>query len=333
MSLDTALTALRAAGEETRLRLLRVLRRDELSVGELAAVLGQSQPRISRHLKVLVQAGLVHRFREGSWSFHRLAGQGQLGALLGTMLDRLEAEGDPVLAGDDDRLRTVKAQSLARNLAYFESRADMTDADREAQMAESAVIAALREAHARSAKPWRRVADLGAGTGRILLGLSDLFDHGVGVDVSPAMLRAARGRVAQAGHSHIELRHGDILSWRHEERYDAVIIHQVLHHLSRPQDVLGTAARLLAPQGAVFVVDFAPHEVEALRERHAHRRLGFEDAEVSGFAQSHGLELCEAHPVGSATLEGAELDVRLWCARQVAAEDGQSTRNQAKEAA
>jgi demethylmenaquinone methyltransferase/2-methoxy-6-polyprenyl-1,4-benzoquinol methylase/ArsR family transcriptional regulator len=313
ISLEPALAALNAAGEETRLRLLALLAESELTVSEAVAILGQSQPRVSRHLKLLVEAGLVERRREGAWAFFRLALSGGAGALARNVVDWLDA-GDPLLAGDRARLaevRRARAESAAR---YFAAHAAEWDGIRSLHVPETQVEDAIREAI--GDKPVRRLLDLGAGTGRMLELFAPLADRAIGVDLSSAMLAVARGRLEETGTRNAQLRQGDIYALPIERNScDLAIMHQVLHYLDDPARALREAARVLAPGGRLLIVDFAPHDQEILRERHAHRRLGFAAKEIEELLAQAGLETILRRDLAPAAREGAKLTVSLWLAR------------------
>jgi ubiquinone/menaquinone biosynthesis C-methylase UbiE/DNA-binding transcriptional ArsR family regulator len=311
-----AVDVLRAAGEPTRLRILALLVREELAVLELCRVLGQSQPRVSRHLKLLAEAGLVERFPDGAWVFYRLTSSGPASELVRDVLSRLDAA-DPNLARDVERLAAVEAERSTEAQAYFAANAARWDELRALYIADAQVEAAILRAAGKG--PFRRLVDLGSGTGRMLTLLGPRAEHAVGLDLSQQMLNVARRHVAEAGLPRCELRHGDIFDTRlPDESADLVVVHQVLHYLADPASAVRESARITAPGGKLIIVDFAPHKLEFLREQHQHRRLGFTEAEIGRWLEEAGLPRVHATDLPPARGEG--LTVRIWCAERAPSE-------------
>ncbi len=310
---EVLLAGLRAAGEETRLRILALLSEGELSVSDLTDILGQSQPRISRHLKLLAEAGLVRRSREGAWAFFRLDETGTGGAFAATLAAWLDPA-DPVLAADRERLAAVRSSRAEAAQGYFASVA--RDWDRLRQLhapdeaVEAAVEAAVGEGH-RAA-----LLDLGTGTGRMLERLAPRFGRAVGVDANHAMLAVARANLEKAGLSRVELRQGDIYALPFARgSFDLVIIHQVLHFLDDPGRAVREAAAMLKPGGQLLVIDFAPHEMEFLRAEHAHRRLGFAEKQIAGWFGEAGLACDLSEEIRAPGAVQDQLTVMLWRGR------------------
>ena len=311
--LSTILAALEAAGEGTRLRLLALLAEAELTVTELVTILGQSQPRISRHLKLMVEAGLIERHREGAWAFFLRNPHGPAGDLARVIVERLN-RADPVLAADSARLAEVRAAHAAQASRYFAAQAGNWDRIRSLHVPEARVEAALRGLVGQT--PVHAFLDLGTGTGRMLELIAPFADRAVGVYQSPAMLSLARARVEAAGLRHVSLRQGDIYAVPVErDGYDLVLVHQVLHYLDDPARALREAARTLRPGGRLIVIDFAPHAEEFLRVDHAHRRLGFAREDVESFLRDAGLETVTHQLLAPAAGEAGKLTVSLWLAR------------------
>jgi ubiquinone/menaquinone biosynthesis C-methylase UbiE/DNA-binding transcriptional ArsR family regulator len=303
--------ALKAAGEETRLRIVALLAEAELTVSELTDILRQSQPRISRHLRLLAEAGLVERFREGSWAFFRLGERGGSAALARELIARLDPD-DATIARDRERLAAVRAIRAAAAQKYFARHAAQWDRIRKLHVADEAVEAAIRSALAD--KPIRSLLDLGTGTGRMLELFGPDIERGLGLDLSLDMLSLARARLDRAGLRNCSVRQGDIYDLAlPKDSFDVVIIHQVLHFLDDGARAIAEAARVLRPSGRLLVVDFAPHDLEFLRDEHAHRRLGFAADIVSGWMTAAGLDVVRHDtlpPEG-----GGKIAVSLWLAR------------------
>ena len=307
-----ASTIFSALADPTRLRIVALLRAMELSVGELAQVLGQSQPRVSRHVKILIDGGLAERRKEGSWVFLSLGAPERVEPLF-LLLDRwADIDGaNPFAASDAARLAAVRADRAAAAERYFAQHAKDWDEIRSLHIAESEVEAAIARAlgaDKEGGRPLGRLIDIGTGTGRML----ELFASGakgaLGIDRSPEMLRVARVKLAEAGLSTAELRQGDMYSLPLPSGCaDTVIIHQVLHFAQQPAAAISEAARLLSPGGRLLIIDFAPHEREELRSRDAHARLGFAADAVTGWMAAAGL-----HARVVEHLEGGELTVTLW---------------------
>lgn len=309
-SLDLTLDVLRAAAEETRLRILALLAEGELSVSDLTDILGQSQPRISRHLKLLVEAGLVERHREGAWAFFRLTDRGTALKIIRPTLESLDRS-DPQLLEDRTRLEAVRAQRSQAAQAYFSRLAPEWDRLRSLHAPEAVVEAAVLDALGQ--KPIRNLVDLGTGTGRMLQLLAPRASRTVGLDASHAMLSVARANLERSGLRGIELRQGDIYAPPFpRDTFDLVIIHQVLHYLDDPARAIREAARLVAPGGRILVVDFAPHSLEFLRETQAHRRLGFAPAQVAGWLDEAGLDCTLTKQIAPPKKGDDQLTVSLW---------------------
>lgn len=312
---DQVVDVLRAAGEPTRLRILALLAHEELAVLELCRVLDQSQPRVSRHLKLLAEAGLVERFPDGAWVFYRLVSMGQGAELIGEVLGRLDTS-DPVLTRDSDRLTAVRAERATEAGEYFARNAARWDEIRSLYVSETDVEAKILDAAGPG--PFRRLVDLGSGTGRMLTLLGPRAETALGLDLSQQMLNVARSHVAGAGLERCELRHGDIFGTRlPDASADLVVIHQVLHYLSDPAAAVGEAARVVAPGGKLIIVDFAPHRLEFLREQHNHRRLGFAEPEMTRWLADAGLATTAAEALPSG--DGQGLTVKIWTAERSAA--------------
>ena len=310
---DALNSALKAAGEATRLRVLVLLAEAELTVSDLTQILRQSQPRISRHLKLLVEAGLIERFREGSWAFFRLAERGGSAELARALTSRLDPN-DPIAVRDRERLAAVRRGRAAAAQDYFRAHAAQWDRIRKLHVADEAVESAMREALAE--RPFRSLLDLGTGTGRILELFGPTIDRGLGIDLSLDMLQLARARIERAGLRHCSVRQGDIYGLTvPADSFDVVIIHQVLHFLDDGARAIREAARVLAPAGRLLVVDFAPHDLEFLREEHAHRRLGFTSETVAQWMGAAGLDMTLHRSLPPESGSDGKVAVSLWLGR------------------
>lgn len=312
LSVEDTLVALRAVGETTRLRLIALLAESELTVKDATAILGQSQPRISRHLKLLAEADLIRRYPEGSWVYYRLT-DGPEGHLVRDLVSRISKD-DPVLAADQERFRAIRKAKAEEAAAYFAARALTWDRERSLHVSEEAVEAAMRSALGET--PFRSFLDLGTGTGRLLEVFSDQYSSALGIDASHDMLAVARANLAKAGLTNAQVRHGDVYALNVPPRsFDVVAIHQVLHFLDEPARALSEAARALRPGGRLLIVDFAPHELEFLREKHAHRRLGFGRDQMERWLETHDLDLEQVTDLVPGDDTDTNLTVTLWLAR------------------
>src|SRR3954467_11893997 len=243
----------RSLGDPTRLRILALLRAMELSVGDIAQVLGQSQPRVSRHVRILIEAGLVERRKEGSWVFLSLGPRDRVEPLFGTLDRWADLDGgDRWKEADAARLAAVRADRAAAAARYFEAHAGDWDQIRSLHIAESEVEAAI--GRALGAAPVGRLVDIGTGTGRMLELFGPAADHALGVDRSPEMLRLARVKLGQSGLAATELRQGDMYALPLPSgSADTVIIHQVLHYAQQPAGAVAEAARLIVPGGRLLI--------------------------------------------------------------------------------
>ncbi len=294
-----------ALADPTRLRILALLRIMELSVGELAQILGQSQPRVSRHLKILSDAEVLERRKEGSWVFLTLTDADRIAP----MFDLIDAWSDgatrALFASDASRTETIRAERAEAANRYFAGHADVWDQIRSLHVAESEVERAIDRALGR--RPLGRLVDIGTGTGRMIELFGPRSSQATGIDRSSEMLRLARVKLEAAGIPS-SLRQGDMYALPlGDESADSIIIHQVLHYAHSPASAISEAARVLAPGGTLLVVDFAAHDREELRTSDAHIRLGFDDEVMSGWFASAGLTVDEIKH-----LKGGELTVTLW---------------------
>ena len=311
----------RALADPTRLRIMRLLGSMELAVGEVAQVLGQSQPRVSRHIGILCDAGLAERRREGSWVFLRAGANSGEAPPLSRAVAELLVEAEAVDAQfaeecrqDRRKLAEIREHRESEALAYFSDHAEDWDELRRMHSSDEAVEAAL--ARALEARPLGRLLDIGTGTGRMAELFAELAERIVALDKSLAMLRVARAKLQHLPAERVELVQGDFGSLPFAaDSFDTVLFHQVLHFAQAPATVLAEAGRVTRPDGRVAIVDFAAHQREELRDRHAHARLGFEDSALAGMLDAAGFE-----PAAPIALEDGELVVKIWIAQRRAAE-------------
>ncbi|PZU08532.1 metalloregulator ArsR/SmtB family transcription factor [Sphingomonas sp.] len=300
------LAVFRALADPTRLRIVALLRQMELSVGELAQVLGQSQPRVSRHVKILADADLCDRRREGSWIFLGLGSAAREGPLLAAIDGWEDIAAERWEIADAARLAAVRADRVSAAEAYFNQHAAEWDAIRSLHVAEAQVEGAILDLLGDD--PLGRLVDIGTGTGRMIELLLDRATSAVGIDRSPEMLRLARAKVAKDGQPRAELRQGDMYALPVADGgADTVVIHQVLHYAQAPAAAIMEAGRTLGEDGRLLIIDFAAHDHDVLRERDAHVRLGFDDHQIEGWFTAAGL-----HMDATRELRGGELTVKLW---------------------
>ena len=302
---------LKAAAEPTRLRILVLLKTGELNVKDLTRILGQSQPRISRHLKLMAEAGLIERHRDGSWAYFQLIEAGPAGALLRGLLETVD-RGDPALTRDQARADAVKREREAAAQDYFRAHAAEWDRIRALHVSEAEVETALRQTLGTAA--FDLLVDIGTGTGRMLELFHGQYARALGFDINHSMLDYARGKLQSAGLANASVRHGDLYNVPLPDGIaGAVIMHQVLHFLVEPQQAIREAARLLAPGGRLAIVDFSPHDVEFLRDTFAHERLGFTGAQVNEWMAAAGLSVIGSQDlVPKADAHAGKLTVTLW---------------------
>ena len=308
-----------ALADPSRLRIVALLRSMELSVGELAQVLCQSQPRVSRHVKILADSGLIDRHKEGSWVFLALTGGPRTDALVSLLDHVLDPDSRAILDADSVRLAAVRADRAEAAARYFAAHAEAWDSIRSLHVPESAVERAIE--HALGAKetgrPLGTLIDIGTGTGRMIELLGPAAAQALGIDRSSEMLRLARVKLDKAGIADASLRQADMYGLPLESgSADSVIIHQVLHYALAPAAAIAEAARVLRPGGRLLVVDFAAHDREDLRIADAHLRLGFSDEAIAGWFAAAGLDLDLTEH-----LPGGELTVTLWRGSKPAAFD------------
>lgn len=301
--MDRLLTALSAAAEPTRLRLLALAMRGPFCVSEFTTILGQSQPRLSRHLKLLCEAGLLERSREGAQAWFTLPA-GAAGTFGRAILAELPDD-DPLLEADRRKVARVLAErariaseSFTRQGADWD---EMRALGLPAAQVSDALLSLLPEASL------GRLIDIGTGTGGALALFAPRIAEGLGIDASQAMLALARTRLSREGLGHCAVRRADMYRLPLPDGgFDVAILQMVLHYAEDPAEVLVEATRVLTPGGRLIVVDLAPHRRKEAAERLAHRWHGFSDEEMASFLTAAGLV---AKP--TTTIPGP-MPIRLW---------------------
>jgi ubiquinone/menaquinone biosynthesis C-methylase UbiE/DNA-binding transcriptional ArsR family regulator len=313
--MDELLAGMRAIAEPTRLRLLFVLSHGEFNVSELTQILRQSQPRVSRHLKLMAEAGLLSRYKEGSWVLFRLSEHTRGAALARAIVDLLPGS-DSVLINDIARMEEIRRGRAENAAAYFSANAENWEKLRSLHVSEADVEAAIVEMA--GSGTLGNFIDLGTGTGRILSLLAPYAAQATGIDQSREMLIVARANLEASGLRHAQVRQADIYALPFPSASaDFVTVHQVLHYLDDPRRALTEASRILKPGGRLLIVDFAPHEFEHLRDQHAHRRLGIASDIMTSWLKRADLMVIEEKTLPPPRSNGpAGLTVSLWLARR-----------------
>ncbi len=315
--MDKLLLVLKAVAEPSRLRILSALRLGEMTVSELTEILVQSQPRISRHLKLLCDCDLVSRNSEGTWVFYRL---NEASAHHNLMMKAIESvdENDAIILQDNERLRLVKAAREKRASEYFQANAANWDAVRKCHIPDSQVESEMLGLLSQT--KCELLVDLGTGTGRMLEVFADCCRKAIGFDLNHKMLTIARAKLAHEKKSHCQVRHGDCTSLPLKDgEADVALLHQVLHFLEYPDRALAEAARILTTNGHLLVADFLPHQLETLRTEHAHRRLGFSDLEIEEWFKKEGVVMKKKMHLIPPQSE-YNLTVALWAGQKLAKE-------------
>lgn len=331
--LDLMVDVLKAAAEPSRLRILVLLHQTDLTVSDLTEILGQSQPRVSRHLKLLLDANLISRYQEGSWAFFRLADTENSQTLVKGLVNRLDAS-DPTIARDRERLEATKRRRQEKAAEYFSRNASSWDEIRSLHVPDASIEHELKALVGE--RSFQSMVDLGTGTGRLLELFAPLYRRAVGIDLSREMLAVARANLDRAGVAHAQVRLGDLYTPPVDRNAsDLVTMHQVLHYLEDPAAAIEEAARLLRPGGRLVIVDFAPHDHEFLREEHAHVRLGFSDRQIAEWLAGAELDLEASREIAPGGDVANGLTVKLWLARdrRILIADQDTSQNEIKELA
>jgi len=301
---------MRAAGEPTRIRLLVLLDQVDLTVSDAMEILDQSQPRLSRHLKLLVDAGLAERYQEGAWAYFRTVDAGDPRDFLNAVVRPLQTSADPALNEDHAKLERVLARRSKKAADYFAANAGRWGQIRSLHIAEDEVEEAML-ALGLASEP-DSILDFGTGTGRILQLFAPHVSRGVGIDLSHDMLAVARDALSKPEYDHMQARHGSVYDVGDGAAYDLIVMHQVLHYLEDPALALENAAGRMAPGGQTLIVDFLPHEIDELREKHAHRRLGIDRDQLDKWLSAAGLKIDQERLLPPPEGDDTSLTVALW---------------------
>jgi ubiquinone/menaquinone biosynthesis C-methylase UbiE/predicted transcriptional regulator len=311
--LKQVIEILKAAGEDTRLRIIALLSQGELSAQEISTVLGQSQPRVSRHLKLLHEAGIIDKRSEGAWVFTKLSNNNKIKSIIDTIINNI-SESDGVILKDKSKLTDIRNIRKENAQSYFDSIAPEWAKLRKMQQPEELVEETMKSMVANMS--FANHVDLGSGMGNILALFADQCGISEGVDNSKGMLMLARSRIDVIGNGSVNVRNGDITELSYPNEYcELATIHQVLHYLDNAQTAIKEAARILKTNGILLIADFAPHAHEILREKYGHKRLGFAINEIKDLAINENLELVDVKTINKTndnTNNDAELDVIIW---------------------
>ncbi len=309
VQLNNLIDELRAIGEITRFRILSLLSQGELCVKDIKEIIGQSQPRISRHLKILTDAGLITRYSEGAWAYFSINNEGQKANLILFLLSSLD-KNEQILATDNQRLAKLHQEMRNKAEKYFAKIAKDWDKLRSLYISETKVEEAIYSLTAD--KKYDLMLDLGTGTGRMLELLANNYKRAIGIDLSKEMLAIARSKLALKNIVNAQVRLGDIRKLNeYKNKADLVIIHQVLHYFDDPKIVLNSAANSLKMGGEIIIVDFAPHNFEFLRTEHAHRRMGFSTSLIKKWADQINMEIKKTIEIAKKNEENS-LKISIW---------------------
>jgi len=313
LGVDDALTALRGAAEPTRLRILAALTGGELTVTELCRILSQTQPRVSRHLKLLIDARLLERHQQGNNAFYRLTSEPEGAAVIRSVINLVDLD-DDIIQRDQRRLAEIRTERAAAAADYFEAMAAQWNDLRARHIDDAIVEKAMLELAA--PRQLGELLDIGTGTGRVLELFADRITRGIGVDLSGQMLNLARSRLNQSGLTHCSVRQGDLYGLDVDDQsVDFAVLHHVLHFLDDPARALAEVARTLRPGGQLMVVDFAPHDLTSLAEDHMHRWLGFAPQQMNGWLRASGLDNTAVTELTPPDDQPDALTVTIWLAK------------------
>ena len=305
---------LKTVAETTRLRILFLLTKGDLTVSDLTEILEQSQPRVSRHLRLLTTARLIERHQEGAWAYFSLSSCTLRQEILQTILHNIDGH-DHAIERDKERLGEVKRRRSLAAAAYFSKNAQEWDQLRLLHAPDNRVEQTMLELVGTT--PFQSMLDIGTGTGSLLKLFAPLYTRGIGIDINRDMLAVARVNLDKAGILNAQVRLGAVAALPVEkETFNLVTIYQVLHFLSDPEIAISEARRVMRPGARLVIVDYAPHDLEFLAEQYAHVRMGFSDAQIEFWLTKTGLTLEKTlsfQPQQNGNTKG--LTLKLWLAR------------------
>jgi ArsR family transcriptional regulator len=304
------LETLKALADPSRLRLVAVLARGEFTVQELTAILGMGQSRISRHLKILTDAGILAVQRQGTWAYYRMGGDNRFFSLVRPILEEHLVE-LPERPADLDGLGRVMEARRRRSQEFFDRHARQWDSLAREVLSTAEYLDRLLE----SIPSCETLLEVGLGTGGLLAKLRERANRVIGVDHSPAMIEEARGRLAAEDLAGVELRLGEMSHLPLPDgECDVALLNMVLHHAARPFEVLNELNRVLSSRGVLVIADLVAHRRDWVRERLADQWLGFEADELSSWLAAAGFAVQEHSVVEE---EGEALGVFILRARKI----------------
>ena len=304
--MDILLNGLKAAAEPTRLRIIALCAHADLTVSEICQILGQSQPRVSRHLKLLIESKILENHREASWVYYRLNNSPNAPDLGHVIADMIPAE-DKTLTQDLQNLEEVRQSRADKAAEYEQSNSQALKAMRDLYAENSAIEDAIADAIPDNANS---LLDLGTGTGRILEMIADRITYGVGIDMSPEMLTIARHTLESKGLRNCTVQHGDVTRLQLDEQFDAIVGHMILQYADTPDKLIRNAVSHLNDGGTLVIVDFAPYS-DTVAETIGQNHKGFSNDDIQGFFAKAGLT-----PQKSQLIKGKKLDVFVWSAKK-----------------
>ncbi len=320
LSLASLVEISKALGDEARLRILALIRNAEMSVKDICDILGQSQPRVSRHIKILADADLIKRTKEGAWLYCKLNRSGAIGYFITSYLDNVDDQ-DAVFASDLRRFETIVSQRIADADRFFEENAQEWDRIRELQIPDTLLDQEIQDHIGK--EQIENLLDVGTGTGQMLEILHGRYQKATGIDMSSAMLRVARGRLAKLQTSNVSFQQLDILSIGKDlGQFDCVICHHVLHFIPNASEAIARMAECVKANGRLIIIDYLPHSIDFLAQDYHHMWNGFPPEEMAKWFSQNSLSLQHMQSyqadLKSKKKQSDSLIVGLWVAQKSA---------------